>query len=293
MDGERDPYSRSGKERCSNPARKSNQVRYDHFGETIRYLTYDELQKFFDTITDYRHKLMMRLIYELGCRVGEFVRIQLKHLDFQRSAVLFPAENTKTGKWRVSFVPWGPINEVQGLLRQEGRTAKRDGQIRKPDSFLFYPPCRPKEHYSENRIRQITRRYLRIAGLEQSYALDSRGRSLHRLTVHSLRHSHLMHYIHIHKLPLSVVQKQVGHKTLKATSVYLRPSDEAVAAAYQEAHSLPALDPQYLATTSPQNLNSWKSLSPYHDRRQSLRKRNIRRDAGASVSNSCVDRGKG
>jgi hypothetical protein len=41
-----------------------------------------------------------------------------------------------------------------------------------------------------------------------------------------------MHYIHIHRLPLPIVQKQVGHRTLKATSVYLNPSDEAVAQAY-------------------------------------------------------------
>ena len=44
-----------------------------------------------------------------------------------------------------------------------------------------------------------------------------------------------MHYVHVYKLPLSIVQRQVGHKTLKATSVYLRPSDEQVGQAYGEA----------------------------------------------------------
>jgi integrase len=47
-----------------------------------------------------------------------------------------------------------------------------------------------------------------------------------------------MHFIHIHKLPLPIVQKQVGHKTLKTTSVYLRPSDKAVAEAYGEVRSM-------------------------------------------------------
>ena len=46
-----------------------------------------------------------------------------------------------------------------------------------------------------------------------------------------------MHYVHVYKLPLPIVQKQVGHKTLKATSVYLRPSDEAVGSAYDEARA--------------------------------------------------------
>ena len=59
------------------------------------------------------------------------------------------------------------------------------------------------------------------------------GRKLHQITIHSLRHSHIMHHIHNYKLPLPIVQKQVGHRTLKATSVYLNPSDEAVANAYE------------------------------------------------------------
>jgi site-specific recombinase XerD len=50
-----------------------------------------------------------------------------------------------------------------------------------------------------------------------------------------------MHYIHVHKLPLPVVQKQVGHKTLKATSVYLNPSEETVAQAYEQVRPAAAL----------------------------------------------------
>ncbi|GMU84052.1 MAG: hypothetical protein AMXMBFR47_39220 [Planctomycetota bacterium] len=80
----------------------SKTPQYERFGETIRYLTVEELQQFFDAVEDYRHKLMMRVIYELGCRVGEFVRIQLRHIAFDRSTVYFPAENTKTRQRRVT-----------------------------------------------------------------------------------------------------------------------------------------------------------------------------------------------
>ena len=52
-----------------------------------------------------------------------------------------------------------------------------------------------------------------------------------------------MHYMHIHKLPIAVVQKQVGHTSLKTTSVYLNPSDEAVAEAYSETQK--KVVPQY------------------------------------------------
>ena len=44
-----------------------------------------------------------------------------------------------------------------------------------------------------------------------------------------------MHYIHLYKVPLPIVQKQVGHRSLRATSVYLNPSDELVAKTYSTA----------------------------------------------------------
>ena len=235
----------------SSKAPKSSNVKsgskYERFGEAIRYLTLDELQKLFDSIEDYRHKLMLRMIYELGCRVGEFVRIRLKHIDFNRSVVLFPAENTKTGHRRTSHLPKGLLNEVVSLLRQEGRMGKRDLRQRKPESYLFRPPGNSNRHYTENRLRQIFRQYAEKAGLNQEYGQDSLGRKLHRLSIHSLRHSHLMNYIHHHKLPLPIVQKQVGHRSLRSTSVYLNPSDEAVAEAYAEVQAKPRQAPSGLA----------------------------------------------
>lgn len=138
------------------------------------------------------------------------------------------------------------MNEVASFLKSEGRMGKRDAKIKKPESYLFYPSGKSGAPYSENRLRQIFLWYAVKAGVESEYGRDARGRALHRLTIHSLRHSHIMHYIHVHKLPLPIVQRQVGHKTLKATSVYLNPSDEAVAEAYGQVRAAtPALAPGY------------------------------------------------
>ena len=66
----------------------------------------------------------------------------------------------------------------------------------------------------------------------RTYAEDSNGRKLKMFTVHSLRHSHIMHYTVDRGVPLPIVQKQVGHRSLKTTSVYLAPSTEKIAEAY-------------------------------------------------------------
>ena len=205
-----------------------------NFGDTIRYLTVSELQQFFNSIDNYQHKLMFQVIYELGCRVGEFVRIQVKHLNFSRSTVFFPAENTKTKYPRTSFLPKGLMNEIKSLLKQKTILSKRTQSIIKPQAYVFHPGKRWNHRYTEHRIRQIFQMYSHKAGLQHSYGDDQRGRKLKMFTVHSLRHSHIMHHAVDHGIPLPIVQKQVGHRSLKTTSLYLRPSTEKIAEEYEK-----------------------------------------------------------
>ena len=216
---------------CPHTRRRSHS--YNRFGDVIRYLTMGELRQFFDCIDNYHHKLMFEVIYELGCRVGEFVRIQVSHLNFSRSVVFIPARNTKTGHARASYLPKGLSNELKSMLKQKEMMSKRSEQIKRANAYLFYPGKRWKQPYTENRIRQIFQHYIKKAGLQRIYGRDSRGRNLMMFTVHSLRHSHIMHYSVDRKVPLPVVQKQVGHRSLKTTSVYLSPSIETVAQAYE------------------------------------------------------------
>lgn len=209
--------------------------KYERFGEIIRYLTIEELQQLFDCMDNYKHKLMFKIIYELGCRVGEFVRIQVKHVNFNRSTVFFPAENTKTNHARTSYLPKGLTNEIKSMLKQKGIISKRGDRVKKSDPYLFHPGKRWNKPYTENRIRQIFQNYVTKAGLQQVYGKDSLGRNLKMFTIHSLRHSHVMSYVVDRGVPLPIVQKQVGHRSLKTTSVYLSPSTEKMAQAYRQA----------------------------------------------------------
>ena len=140
--------------------RSQHSIRYERFGEVIRYLTLEELQNLFDSIDNYKHKLMFEVIYELGCRVGEFVRIQVKHLSFNRSTVFFPAENTKTKHARISYLPKGLINEIKSMLKQKGLMNKRGDKVQIPEAYLFHSGRRWNRHYTENRIRQIFQVYV-------------------------------------------------------------------------------------------------------------------------------------
>ena len=179
---------------------------------------------------------MIRLLYESGCRVGEFVRIRLKHLDFDNHAIFFPAENTKTKQARTSYVSEGLMNEIKDYLKRKHSMTKRDERLLEPEAFLFVSQSKRENHdkgISENRVRQIFSIYIQRAGLQQIYGHDKKGRALHLYTVHSLRHSHIMHAKHIRHIKDSIVAKQVGHTSLQAMSAYDKPSNEMVKQAYQ------------------------------------------------------------
>jgi integrase len=202
----------------------------------IRYLTIPQWRKLLDVVDCWEHKILIQLLYELGCRVGEFVRIQLLHVDLEQSTVFFPAEHTKTRHERVSHLPRSLLNDLKELLRRRGDLRKRAEMIRRPDAFLM-ESASGRPGMSANRVRQIFRVYIIRAGLDRAYGKDSYGRSLHTFSVHSLRHSHIMHAIHDYHIPVPIVQKQVGHKTLDATMAYCQPSDEMVGKYYEQARS--------------------------------------------------------
>ena len=173
----------------STTQKKKSLKKYERFGEIIRHFTTEELNQLFDSIDNYKHKLMFEIIYELGCRVGEFVRIQVKHLNFSRSTVFFPAENTKTKHARISVIPRGLMNEVRSMLKQKGIITRRENNITRTDAYVFHPGIRWNRRYTENRIRQIFKKYVQKAGLQQVYDKDTKGRNLKMFTVHSLSHN--------------------------------------------------------------------------------------------------------
>ena len=132
----------------STTQKKKTAKKHERFGEIIKHFTLDETQQLFDSIDNYKHKLMFEIIYEFGCRVGEFVKIQVKHLNFSRSTVFFSAENTKTKHARISYLPKGLTNEIKSMLKQKGLINKRNDRIKNGEAYLFHSGRRWNRHYT-------------------------------------------------------------------------------------------------------------------------------------------------
>ncbi|MCK4244730.1 MAG: tyrosine-type recombinase/integrase, partial [Candidatus Omnitrophica bacterium] len=68
------------------------------------------------------------------------------------------------------------------------------------------------------RIQQLMKKYAKIANLEAS--------------PHTLRHTHIVHAL-LDRIPITAVQKQVGHKKLTTTQIYSNLAPEQVREAYE------------------------------------------------------------
>ena len=172
-----------------------------NFKDSIKYLKKDEWDKLRGSIDNYRDKLIITLLYATGMRVGEFTKLKVEDIDFEERFIRIPPENSKTGEGRTIFVPREVLSDIIAYLKVE---KKKNGR-------LF--------DLTTRRVQQILSKHSKIAGVKAS--------------PHTLRHTHVVHRL-LHKVPITAVQKQVGHKKLTTTQIYSDLAPEQVREAYEE-----------------------------------------------------------
>jgi integrase len=159
-----------------------------------KYLTQDQVSRFFASITNVRDQALFALIYLYGLRVGEVPLHQRADVDFARKRIVI--RRLKHGVWSERPL----FSRVEELL------------VRYFDQF---PNARPElfpGRLGPLRKRQIQARFTRYriaAGIPAFYGC------------HSLRHSIATHLLDA-ELPLEFVQDHLGHRDIRSTSIYAR-----------------------------------------------------------------------
>ncbi len=166
----------------------------------IKYLKKEEWQRLIESVDDYRDKLLMKVLYDTGMRVGELSMLEVEHIDFGERFIRIPAENTKTKTARTVVINREVLSEVAAYLKMV--------KIKKGRIF----------NLSVRRIQQLIKKYGKIAGIEVS--------------PHTLRHTHIVHAL-LDRVPITAVQKNVGHRRLTTTQIYCDLAPEQVREAYE------------------------------------------------------------
>ena len=169
----------------------------------IKYLKKQEWLRLLESIDNYRDKLIVKLLYSTGMRVGELAKLKVEDIDFHERFIHIPAENTKTNTARTVIVPKEVLSDISAYLKVFRNTPKTN------DHPLFS---------LTRRIQQLLKGYAKQANLDVS--------------PHTLRHSHIAHAL-LDRIPITAVQKQVGHKKLTTTQIYSNLAPEQVRQAYE------------------------------------------------------------
>lgn len=171
----------------------------------IKYLKKEQWHSLIESIDNYRDKLIVKLLYSTGMRVGELSKLKVEDIDFQERFIHIPAENTKTNTARTVIMQKEVLSDITAYLKIARNSPKIN---RKP---LFSLTVR--------RIQQLLKKYAQRANIEA--------------TPHTLRHTHIVHAL-LDRIPITAVQKQVGHKKLTTTQIYSNLAPEQVREAYEK-----------------------------------------------------------
>lgn len=180
-------------------------------------MTPGQFNRLLDATNNPRDKLIFRLLAGTGLRSGELTTLKVKNLDLEEGIIVLENYNTKSHKSRKVVIPASLISDLKSW------TANLE-----PEDYLF-PGSSIKsgkiQPITTARLRQIFYNVASKAGFQRSKGKNKDHKNKNDFSLHSLRHYHAVQSLGA-GVPINSVQFQLGHSSLKTTSIYLKKSVE-------------------------------------------------------------------
>lgn len=160
-------------------------------------LSREEVEKLIGGATNIKHRALLMLLYSSGVRLRECLNLRPVHIESDRMKV-----RVEQGKGR---------KDRYTILSKRALKALR----------IYYSAYRPKywlfegrggKQYSARSLGKVVTNAARKAGIAKN------------VTPHTLRHSFATHLMEA-GVPLPVIQKLLGHTSIKTTMIYLHISE--------------------------------------------------------------------
>ncbi len=143
-----------------------------------------------------QYQMMIYLLYDTGIRQSKLLQIKLHDINLEKNHIIIRA--SKSIEDRAVFLS----NDMHKRLSDYKPIANNDG-------FLFYNHLRDR-CFNRNDLKLFYRR------IKKATKID-------RLHSHMFRHTYATDLIEL-DVPLFVVQKQLGHASIKTTEIYYHSS---------------------------------------------------------------------
>lgn len=162
-------------------------------------LSKEEVEKLLNTPLNYKHKVMLSLVYACGLRRSELLNLKTRHVDYDRKLLII--KGAKGNKDRVAPLPVKIIAALKDYVRKYN-----------PGNWLFEGQ-KKGERYSETSLQEVFRANVEKSGINKS------------ATLHWLRHSYATHLLE-NGTDLRYIQEILGHKSSKTTEIYTHVSQK-------------------------------------------------------------------
>jgi len=181
-----------------------------------KYLKQDELKRLLAAPRRPRDRLILRLLYETGMRVGELAELRIGDIDLENGEITIQrAKRHKEGR-KVPLIS----DYTKILLRDYIGTRKN-----KRDHLLV---SNKRTNLSRRQIERLVSKYGETAGIDKD-----------KCHPHVLRHSHAVYALKS-GVDLRTLQQNLGHSSIEVTAIYLTLDIEDRKQVYED-HPLPEL----------------------------------------------------
>jgi len=170
--------------------------------EKVKYLSNDEIKRFFNVIKSVRDRLLFNFLYHYGLRIGEACSIKLTDLHPQLIEIKIPRLK-------------GGIPRTYSISLQDAKLIKKWLKIRQEypnaegNQFLFITKRSLNGPISNINIQKAHDRYCRLADIEKAKSHP-----------HVWRHSCAISLLESGK-DIFFIKSYLGHRSLQSSLVYL------------------------------------------------------------------------
>jgi len=181
-----------------NPCRNIKTIKYAV--KERKPLTGIQLEKVRDACETLREKAMIEFLYSTGCRVSELSNCKIKDVDMDNGEVILFG---KGSKYRTSY-----LSSKSSLFLKKYLASRTDDS-----EYLFVTERKPYRQLKKGGIEAIVRQIGERADIDIN------------LHPHLLRHTNATDSIN-RGMPVSDVQKILGHSDINTTMIYAKVSGE-------------------------------------------------------------------